>query len=78
MILSLRLSTMEKIRLIFCSKIFSRKKALETLDQLVLGNLFFTQMEGTVTLKDLAQSMEITDFICKDFLETHLIQIMEI
>jgi hypothetical protein len=35
-------------------------------------------MEGTVTLKDLAQSMEITDFICKDFLETHLIQIMEI
>ena len=78
MILSLRLSTMEKIRLIFCSKIFSRKKALGTLDLLALGNQFFTQMAGTVTLKDLAQSMEITDFICKDFLETHLIQIMEI
>jgi hypothetical protein len=35
-------------------------------------------MEGTVTLKDSAQSMEITDFICKDFLEILLTLTMAI
>ena len=69
---------MEKIRLIFCSKTFSRKKDLEVLDLLVPENLFFIPMEGTVMLKDSVQSMEIIDSIYKDFQGILLILIMEI
>lgn len=69
---------MEKTRPIFSSRIFSKKKALGALDPLVHANQLCTQMEGTVMLKDSVQSMEITDYICKDFLGIHLIPIMGI